>query len=111
MTNVTQTFTIADPRTFDGDPFEVAERAAAQAEAVAAIMEQCLSDARVMARNAQMERDLIATGDCYAPDYDDSPEGKKFAEIIESSAYMQKQLRLLKRAAAFNPKAPLSAGS
>lgn len=105
----TKSFTIADPRTFEGDPYEVAERACRQAAALARLTGGAIDSARVMARNAQMERDLAATGECDAPGYDESPEGKRFAAAREAATALEKNLAVLARAARFNPKAPLGA--
>lgn len=109
MTKPTQTFTIADPRTFEGDPYEVAERAARQAGALARLLGQTIDSARIMARNAQMERDLALTGECDAPGYDESAEGRRFADVRKLATDAEKNLAVLARAARFNPKAPLGA--
>lgn len=103
-----QTFTIADPRTFDGDPFEVAERAVRQSEAVARILTQTIDGSRLMARNAQLERELLATGECDAPAYEQSAEGRRFTALKESIQEVERQLGILARAAGFNPKSPLN---
>lgn len=100
-----KTFVITDPRAFDGDPFECAERSVRQAEAVARLLVECLDGARLMARNAQMERDLLQTGECDAPAYDDSAEGRRFDSIREAVEECERKLKPLAVAAAFNPKA------
>lgn len=64
-----------------------------------------------MARNAQLERELIMTGECDAGAYDSSGEGRRFAQIEEDLRAIQRDLATLKRAAAFNPKAPLGAAA
>lgn len=110
-TFTTKSFTIADPRTFDGDPFEVAERATRQAEAIAKLLIVAIDGARLMARNAQMERDLMATGECDAPAFDSSAEGVRYDQVRESAEHAAKNLRVLAVAAGFNPKRPLTAGS
>lgn len=106
-----QTFTITDPRHYDGDPFEVAERAARQAEAMAAVLDKCLRDARVMARNAQAERDLLTTGECDMPGYEDTAEARRFDSLLDRVSGVQKDLQILSRAVSFNPRRPLNAGS
>lgn len=106
MNSDTKTFTVADPRTFDGDPYEVAARAVAQAEAVARILVHCTETASIMARNAQLERNLIETPhDARAPEWDESPQGKRFVELAKTAETIQKNLKVLGKAAAFNPKA------
>lgn len=105
--NDTQQFAIADPRSFDGDPFEVASRAVRQAEAVAAILATALDGAHVMARNAELERQLIANGDCDAVAWDESAQNQKWDSVEEAVAAVRKDLATLSKAAGFNPKAPL----
>lgn len=102
-----QSFTIADPRTFDGDPFEVAERAVRQSQAVVKVALQSLDGARLMARNAQLERELLTTGECDAPAYENSAEARKFDTVRSDLENAEERLRVLAKAVAFNPKAPL----
>jgi len=104
----TQSFTVADPRTFDGDPYEVAERAVRQAEAVSRVLLQVLHGARIMARNAQLERELHETGECDAVAYDESAQGRAFAAIKADIEESQRRLGVLAKAAGYNPKTPLS---
>jgi hypothetical protein len=103
------TFVVTDPRTYDGDPYEVAERATRQAEAVATILAKCVADATVMARNAQMERELSATGECDAAGFEESPQGGRYVKVLESATYCKDQLKILTKAAGFNPKKRVSA--
>lgn len=104
LTTATKTFVITDPRTFDGDPYEVAERAVRQAEAVAKLLLQSIDGARLMARNAQMERDLALHGQCDAPAYDESAEGRRFATIKEAIEECERKLKPLAAAVRYNPK-------
>src|SRR5688500_17668076 len=102
----TKQFVIADPRSFDGDPFEVAERAAAQALALVKLAEEAVDGEQVMARNAAMERDLI---DRRTPDpvgYDSGPEGRQWVDVRAHLAGVRTRLAILTRAAGFNPKRP-----
>lgn len=99
-----QTFTIVDPRTLDGDPYEVAEHAARQAQAVARLLSQTVESARIMARNAEMEREL-ARGDDPAPvEWEDGPYGRRFEEVKSAAEAAAKALDMLARASGFNPK-------
>ena len=100
-----QTFTLADPRSFDGDPYEVAERAVRQAEAVARVLVQTIDGARLMARNAQLERELAMTGECDAVAYDESAEGRRFDSIKEAIEECQRKLKPLAAAVRFDPRA------
>lgn len=104
MTHEPKTFTVADPRTFEGDPFEVAERACKQTEAVARVLVGTVETANLMARNAQMERNLIEDDDAKAAEWDTSIHGKRFANLIEQARDIERQLGILGKAAAFNPK-------
>jgi hypothetical protein len=106
----TKQFFIADPRSFDGDPFEVAERAAAQALALVKLAEEATEGAQVMARNAAMERDLIARSTPDPDGYDAGPEGRQWVDIRGDLAAMATRLAILTRAAGFNPKRPLNQG-
>lgn len=105
MTQYTQTFAIADPRTFEGDPYEVAERAALQAAALARLLKQTTEGARLMVRNADLQRQLDLDGDCSAASFEDSVVAQKLAKAIEDAAAAEKALTLVAKAAAFNPKA------
>lgn len=106
--NETRTFTVADPRQFDGDPFEVAERACAQAQAVARVLAACIQSAEIMARNAEMSRNLAETrDDARATEWDSSTQAQKFRAQAEAAEEAERVLGQLSRAAGFNPKAPL----
>lgn len=104
----TRTFTVADPRQFDGDPFEVAERACAQAQAVARVLASCVTGAEVMARNAELTRNLAETrDDARATEWDSSAQAQKFRALAEEAESAERTLGQLSRAAGFNPKTPL----
>lgn len=104
----TQTFVVADPRQFDGDPFEVAERACLQAAAVADVLEAAIQSAELMARNAEMTRNLQETkDDARAAEWDGGAQHKRFEEALSHAADVGRALNQLSKAAGFNPKAPL----
>lgn len=106
--NNTQTFVVGDPRHFDGDPFEVAERACKQAEAVSRILTGAIQLSELMARNAEMTRNLQETkDDARAGEWDSSRQAQKFRALIEASENTSRLLEQLSKAAAFNPKGPL----
>jgi hypothetical protein len=98
---------ITDPREFDGDPFEVAERAVNQAGALTTILRSNVELAFVMARNAEMERQIIDTGEPSAADFETSVHARKLQKIVADLRDAEKTLRTLARAVGFNPKAPL----
>lgn len=97
-------FTVADPRTFDGDVYETAERAIRQAGAVAQVLDEALSTAYTMLRNAELDRQLILTGDCDAPGFDDTPQGRKFEGVRVKVQEIESELSTLTKVAAFNPR-------
>lgn len=106
MTHNTQTFAIADPRTFDGDPFEVAERAVAQLAGLAALIDREIPATLLMVRNAEMERNLIATDEADAAGFDESLQGQRWQEARDRLLGFRNDLAILRRVAAFNPKNP-----
>lgn len=103
----TRTFTVADPRTFDGDPYEVAERALKQAAAVAVVLEKMLDAADKMARNAEMERAFAAKEEPKGSEWRSTAQGKRLAGVMEAAAEMRKALKVLAQAAGYNPKRPV----
>lgn len=110
MTQQTQSFTIADPRTFDGDPFEVADRAVAQAEGLAKLLQRATDDALVMARNAEMERELMRGEEPRPLTWEEGPHGRRFQQVKDDIDTAISQLGVLRKAAGFNPKRPLGQG-
>lgn len=105
--NEDKTVTITNPADYDGDPFDVAVRAVAQAGALTGITREALESARLMARNAELERELLLTGECDAVAWEDSGEGKKYRVLIQYLTGIQQQLGILEKAAGFNPKAKI----
>jgi hypothetical protein len=108
----TKTLTVADPRTFDGDPFDVAGRACEQARALAALTAHSIESVEIVARNAQMTRWLAETDgeDAKASEWDDSPQGRQFKQITEALQAVgedldevARRLGTLAKAAAYKP--------
>lgn len=106
-TNKQQVFAVADARTFEGDPYEVAERAVKQVHGVLAIARTTLDGARVMVRNAELERQLALDGSCDAGAFEDGPHAKILDKIASDLHEAQRKLAMLSKAAAFNPKAKI----
>ena len=102
MTHMPKQFAVADPRTFDGDCYEVAERAVAQAEAIVALAAETVSDARIMARNAELERQPEPD----AAAWEDGAEGRRWANVARLLLAVQNDLIVLRRVAGYNPKRP-----
>jgi hypothetical protein len=105
MSESQQTITYTDPRFFDGEPFEVAEKAVRQAEEAVELSQRALNDAEVMARNAELERQLIVGDECDASTWPTSAQGRQYATIRERVEKNRRILALLRQAAAFNPRA------
>jgi hypothetical protein len=101
-----KTFTIADPRDFDANPFEVAERAVAQLEAMIALTRGALPVAELMARNAEMTRRMDAghppEGDRWAEEL----QGRQWTRLRTDLEALEKRLGALKLASAYDPKHP-----
>jgi hypothetical protein len=102
-------FVVTDPRTFDGNPFEVANRAIAQISALVKIAAEAAADAEVMALNASMERDCQADKEPDAVGWPESPQGRRWAEIQTSLVEISKTLVFLGLAASYDPRHPPTA--
>lgn len=106
----TKQFIVTDPRTFDGNPYEVAERAVAQAEALLAVAVDAAEAAAVMARNAEMERQLERRETPDPLKFETGPHGKLFKQVSDETHKNIERLGMLKRAGGFDPKRPLGQG-
>lgn len=106
MTHEPKNFTITDPREFDGDPFEVADRAVAQLSALAGLTRDAVDAARLMARNAELERQCQRDEALDAPGWPDSAEGRRWQRVEDALEAVSTDLGVLRRVAAFNPKRP-----
>lgn len=101
------TITVLDPRRFDGDPYQVAERAIQQLRGVIDLAEKLVEPTTLMVRNADLHRtlDLGNPLTSVAADWPESPQGRKLAQVNKELADALKALETLQRAAAYNPKA------
>lgn len=99
-------YTYTDPRYFDGDEFEVAAKAVEQAEESVRRAATAVEDANVMARNAEMTRNLWAGGDSRGNEWPESPQGKGFLDVAARLGFVLRRLAILKAAAGFNPRNP-----
>jgi hypothetical protein len=98
---------VQDPRLYDGDCYQVAERAIQQLRGVIAEAEKLMGPTVLMIRNADLERTLAlgnSLGDV-AAEWPESPQGRKLTKIEEDLAGIRTSLELLQRAASYNPKA------
>jgi hypothetical protein len=101
----TRTVAVADPRTFDGDPYEVAERAVRQLAAILALAESMFEATDKMARNAEMERAFAAHEDPKGSEWRSTPLGRRIDAIDSSNTENRIALEKLAVAAGYNPKA------
>ncbi len=99
-------FVIADPRDFDGNPFEVASRAVAQIEGLLALAEGAIPAAELIARNAEMTRRIDLGGEPEGDRWAGEPQGRQWALLREEIVAIRRRLRTLKSASAFDPKHP-----
>jgi len=106
-------FTVTDPRTFDGNPYDVAARSMTQVRGIVRVLQTALAPAEVMMRNAQMERQLYhSDGDnAKAHEWEDSPEGRQLKQVVEAvqllaedASEIERRLGALAKAAAYDPK-------
>ena len=106
MTHQPKQFTVADPRTFDGNPYEAGARALAQLRGIVRLAELSLPATEIMARNAELERQMVDGGDPDASSWPTSAQGNKFKRIAEHLAGISQQLSVLERAASYDPRHP-----
>lgn len=102
----TLTITIQDPRQFDGDPYQVAERAIQQLRGLIHVAQEVVEPTDLMARNAELERQLAfgkELGDAGAQ-WPESPQGRELGKVRYELVVMEQRLRVLESAVAFNPK-------
>lgn len=106
MTNDPQKFVVTDPRTFDGNAYEVGARGIAQLRALHRLVELSLGPAELMARNAYMERQMALGQEPDAAGWPDSPQGRIFTRLRRQTTDAIQALTSLERAVAFDPKHP-----
>lgn len=97
---------ITDPREYDGNPYEVAERAFLQAQGVAQLLYLTVEYAKLMARNAEMEREMALGGEPNAAAFPKSAQGVKLSTLSKQVRSIDKTLEALRRAAAYDPMHP-----
>lgn len=108
MTENLKTFAVANPNSFDGTPFEVADRSVKQAGAIAGVLRNALTEAVPMIANAEMERQIHANGKADYKAFEASALGKQFAVLIAQAEGIERKCAILARAASFDPKHPPS---
>jgi hypothetical protein len=101
-----KTVTIQDPREFDGDPYQVAERAIQQLRGLILLAQELQESTDLMARSAELQRLLDLgndLGDAGAK-WPESPQGRQLLIIAKQLEDTEVRLGRLERAVAFNPK-------
>lgn len=107
---MTDTIIYTDPRTIDGDPFEVAAAAVRQAQETIKLAKRALADAELMARNAELERQLLAGDEPSPLGWPESAQGAAYARARHELSVMLPRLRTMEKAASYNPRKPIPAG-
>lgn len=102
----TKTFTLADPRSFDGDPFEVAARSVAQALALLALCHKALEGASLMARNAELERQAQRKEDLDPAAWESGPQAARLKAARADIFRITNELAPVQAAAGYDPKNP-----
>jgi hypothetical protein len=106
LTQNLHSFSVADPRTFEGNPYEVADRGVAQCDGLALILNEQLDLAARMARNAAMTRALEAGDELSAQEWENTAEGRRWRAVQASGKALKGDLRVLRELARFDPKHP-----
>lgn len=101
-----RTFSVVDPRTMDGNPYDVAERAAKQAAGIAALLAQTIEEAELMIRNAELSRQLVFEQDPDPEAWANGPQAAKLKEAFASAEAIHRSLAALARAAGYDPLHP-----
>lgn len=97
---------LIDPRTFDGDPFDVAKRACQQAAGLAELLSTALEGTALMVRNAELERQLQRGDDADPTAWEESAQGRRLRTLQDDTQQAQKSLEMLAAAAGYNPRNP-----
>lgn len=95
-----------DAREFDGDPYEVAGQAIAMADGILQVGERAIEVADLMARNAEMERNMALGNPPAGDKWPETPQGKLWVGVAQRVEELRKRLRTLRAAAEFDPKHP-----
>lgn len=99
-------FTIVDPRQVDGTPFHAAGVAAAQVGGLVILAQQALPHAKMLVRNAELERQCQRDEKLDAAGWEDSAEGRQWQGVEDALVALEKRIRALQQAAAYDPKNP-----
>jgi hypothetical protein len=96
-------FTVVDPRTMEGNPYDVAERAIHQANAVCAVLQHVLEGARLMARNAELSRQMALGQEPDVDAWEANPQAAMLDKILADTEQAKERLKVLARAVGYDP--------
>jgi hypothetical protein len=98
-----KTFVYTNPNQLEGEPYEVANAACEQAQAVAELLAEAVDGAFRMARVAEMHRDQQQGKQPDGGDFRNRPLGTRLIKIHEQAEKTARDLGLIARAASFDP--------
>lgn len=101
-----KTLAITDPRMYDGDPYDVAEKSVAQIKGLLEMVDEVLPATRLMVCNAELERQLWNGEEADAIAWEESLVGRKWQGVADQLIALQNELNVLHRAAAYDPRKP-----
>jgi hypothetical protein len=90
----------------DGNPYEVAGRGVAQLRGILRLAQLSMPAVELMARNAEMERQMALDQEPDVTDWDTSPVGRKFAYARTALSEVADALEIVERAVSFDPRHP-----
>lgn len=103
----TTTFTYTDPRLFDGNPYEVAEKATNQALSALRLAGRAMADAKVLVRNSYLQRQIDTSEDGgISTPFDKSGEGRAWESLLANRRDIERRLPNLAKAAGYDPAHP-----
>ena len=103
----TYTLSIIDARDVDGSPYEACAAAYENLMEILAAAQEAVNTAAVLSQNADLQRQHDTLGTMDATGWPDGVLSKRLTGMRGDLSEMASNLSNLKRAAAFNPKAPL----
>jgi len=104
MIHEPQYFSVIDPRTMAGDPYEVAGRSVRQIQGMLELTATMRDATERMLRNAHMERELSLRGKPDADGWEESAQKRALDAVFDELSAQVGRLELLEKAAAFDPK-------
>src|SRR4051812_40886027 len=99
-------FVVTDPRDFDANPYEVAEKAIGQLEGLMLLTKQAAPPAELMARNAEMTRRIDLGGEPEGDRWVETPQGRQWRALNDELDALLKRLGVMKAASGYDPRHP-----